>query len=371
MKLIILKSNLRDGLSAIERAITENNKLPILKNVLIKTIDGIVKLSATNLELGINRLISGKIIEKGAITVPFQTFYSITNNSDSERINLEVDNNNLIFKTDNYEAKIQGIKEEEFPIIPKIENENNFIEIDPVILKDALLRVSSAAQISEIRPEISGVLFDFQITILKLVATDSFRLAEKTLYDREYKTNFNRGFKCIVPLKTIQEAIRIFNDEKLIKIYIDSTQILFKNEDVELISRLIDGEYPDYEQIIPKEIETETVIGRDYFINALKLVSNFSSNINDVRLKMEKDGKNLEIYSAHQYLGENCYVVPAKIKGEGVKEITFNWKFLLNGLKATKESKNLIFGICGDSRPAIIKSPDDNSYFYILMPIKA
>ena len=195
MKLIILKSNLRDGLSAIERAITENNKLPILKNVLIKTIDGIVKLSATNLELGINRLISGKIIEKGAITVPFQTFYSITNNSDSERINLEVDNNNLIFKTDNYEAKIQGIKEEEFPIIPKIENENNFIEIDPVILKDALLRVSSAAQISEIRPEISGVLFDFQITILKLVATDSFRLAEKTISEQHYKSNFTKAQK--------------------------------------------------------------------------------------------------------------------------------------------------------------------------------
>ena len=207
MKLIILKSNLKNGLSAIERGITENNKLPILKNVLIKTNNGRIKLSATNLELGINKLVSGKIVENGAITVPFSTFYSIVNNSDSERINLEVINNNLVFKTDNYEAKIQGIKDEEFPIIPKINDEEQHIELKPQVLKESLLQILSAAHFSDVRPEISGVLFDFQTTILKLVATDSFRLAEKTLYDNNFTSNFNRGFKIIVPLKTIQEVV--------------------------------------------------------------------------------------------------------------------------------------------------------------------
>jgi len=369
MKIIILKTNLREGLSAVERAVTENNKLPILKNTLLKTVDGRIKLSATNLELGINKLVGGKIIDKGSITVPFHTFYSIVNNSDSERINLEVKDNTLIFKTDNYEAKIQGISEEEFPIIPKIENENQYIEIDPAVLKDSLMKVVSAAHISEVRPEISGVLFDFQVTILKLVATDSFRLAEKTLYDQHFKTNFNRGFKVIVPLKTIQEVIRIFNTDKPIRIYMEPTQILFKSEDLELISRLIDGEYPDYEQIIPKNIDVEIITNRDYFINALKLVSNFSSKINDIKIKIKKDSKNLEIYSANQYLGENCYMIPAKIKGENSYEVTFNWRFLLDGLKTTN-SKNLFFGITNESKPAIIKSPEDNSYFYILMPIK-
>lgn len=369
MKIIILKSNLKNGLSSVERAVTESNKLPILKNVLLKTTDGRIKLSTTNLELGINRLISGKIIENGSITVPFNTFYSIVNNSDNERINLEVKNNTLIFKTDNYEAKIQGVGEDEFPIIPKIEKENQYLEISSVVLKDALSKVISAAQFSEVRPEISGVLFDFQITSFKLVATDSFRLAEKTLYDNNYKNNFNRGFKAIIPLKTIQEVIRIFNNDQNVKIHIDPTQVLFKSEDLELISRLIDGEYPDYEQIIPKEVEVEITTDQEYLVNALKLVSNFSGRINDVKIKIKKDRNNLEIYSANQYLGENNYLVPAKIKGEGFEEVAFNWRFLLDGLKAVN-SKNLIFGLTNESKPAILKSPDDSSYFYILMPIK-
>jgi len=369
MKLIILKNNLKEGLSAVERAVGENNKLPILKNVLIKTGNGKIKLSATNLELGITKLISGKIIEDGSLTIPLGTFYSIVNNSDSERINLEVKNNVLLFKTDNYEAKIQGISEEEFPIIPKIENENQCLEIEASILKNALNKVINATQISEVRPEISGVLLDFQITTLKLVATDSFRLAEKTLYEKYFKSNFNRGFKIIVPLKTAQEVIRIFHNEKLIKIYTDPTQILFRSEDLELISRLIDGEYPDYHQIVPKEINLEVHANRDYLVNAVKLVCNFSSKINDIKIKIKNDSNNLEIYSANQHLGENNYLVPAKFKGDFNGEISFNWKFLLDGLKAI-ESENLVFGINGEIRPSIIKSQEETSYFYILMPIK-
>lgn len=354
----------------MEKGVIESNILPILKNILMKTSEGRIKLSATNLELGINKLILGKIIEEGGLTIPFGIFYGIIANTDTERINLEAKQNNLTIKTDNYEAKIQGINEEEFPIIPKIEDQTHFLEIEAEVLKNAFLSVLNAAQVSEIRPEISGVLFDFGLNHLKLVATDSFRLAEKTLLPNQFKTNFNKGFKIIIPLKTIQEIIRIFPKEQPVKIFVDQTQILFKNEDLELISRLISGEYPDYEQIVPKASETEILINRNHLVRALKLVSNFSGKTNDIKVRIKDGKKTLEIYSASPYLGENNYLIPAKIKGEMVKELSFNWRYFLDGLKIF-DCENLLLKVNGETKPAMFVSPDDASSFYLLMPIKA
>jgi DNA polymerase-3 subunit beta len=364
-----LKNNLKDGLTAVERVVSENTSLPILKNVLIKTFNNKIKLTATNLEFGISKLISGKIIEEGGITVPFDIIYGIISNTESDRIQLETDKKCLFVKTDNYEAKIQGLPAEEYPIIPKIENSDYYFEIENVILKKFLNKVIPCVQISEIRPEISGVLFDFQITIAKLVATDSFRLAEQTLDSGCFKTNFNRGFKIIVPLKTFQEFIRVFPDDNKVVIQVDPHQVRLAAEDLELISRLIDGEYPDYNKIIPKEAEAEIQMPREYFINALKLVSNLSGKINDIKLRLKDGKKVLEVYSANQYLGENNYLIPVKFKGEQFQEVSFNWRYLMNGLKVL-DSEQIIFSVNGEAKPAALKNPDDNSYFYILMPIK-
>ncbi len=367
MKLIVLKNNLKEGLGIIGRAATESANLPILKNVLIKTYNNKIQLSATNLELAITFLISGKIIEEGGITAPLSVLSGIVNNCDSERINLEVKNNILNFKTDNYEANIQGLSEEEFPIIPKIENDKNYLSIDFNLFKNSLLKIMPAIQISDIRPEISGVLLDFQLTSLKLVGTDSFRLAEKTISEQFYKNNFPKGFKNIIPLKTVQEVVRVVKDGNL-NIYTDQNQILFKSEDLEIISRLIDGHYPDYEQIIPKSFQTECLLNKELFLNAVKLVSNFTGRVNDIKVKTKEGKKTLEVYSANPYFGENKYLIPAKIKGDDF-EVAFNWHYLLDGLK-NFESEELDFVVNGDSRPTVIKSPQDASYFYLIMPIK-
>lgn len=136
-----------------------------------------------------------------------------------------------------------------------------------------------------------------------------------------------------------------------------------------MISRLIDGNYPDYEQIIPKETDTEFQIPREHFVNAVKLVSNLSGKIDDIKIKFGDNKKTIEIYSANQYLGENNYLIPTKIKGKDFKEVIFNWRFLMDGLK-TIDSPEIYFGINGESKPAILKNKDDNSYLYIIMPIK-
>jgi len=340
MKITILKENLKEGLNSVVRAVSENNNLPILKNILIKTFDNKIKLTATNLELAITKNISGKIVEEGSITVPFSVLNGIIANLDSEKVNLESKGDNLILKTDNYQAAIQSLNEEEFPIIPEIGNSEHHLKMDSESFNDAVLKVVNCAQISEIRPEISGVLFDFQISSLKLVATDSFRLAEKTLFDKDYKANFPRGFKAIIPLKTIQEVPRILKN----------------------------GNYPDYEPIIPKNLATECVVNRESLLNAVKLVSNFSGKINDVKIKSKEGKKVMEVSSSTQQLGENRYLVPMKAKGEDF-EVVFNWRFLLDGLKSF-DAEEILLGLNGDQRAAVIKSQKDFSYVYIAMPLK-
>lgn len=368
MKLVILKNNLREGLSSIERATSENNNLPILKNVLIKTFNNKIQLSATNLEIAVSRQVSGKIVEEGSITVPLGTLSTIVSNTNSERINLETSQNVLLFKTDNYEATIQGLPEEEFPIIPKIENVKNHLTLSAELLRDSVLKVINAIQISEIRPEISGMLLDFQVTHFKLVGTDSFRLAEKTINETNYTSTFQRGFKVIIPFKTMQEVLRTLTKGE-VSIFIDPNQILFRNEELEIISRLIDGNYPDYDPITPKSFETEMTLEREQLVNAVKLVSTFSGKVNDIRMKVTDGKKILEVYSVNQLLGENKYLVPVKMKGKET-EVSFNWRYLMDGLK-NFNGQDIFFGVNGNSRAAMLKNPNDATYFYILMPINA
>ncbi len=231
MEIIILKNHLKTGLEAINRISGEKDgtTLPILKNFLIETVDNKIKLIMTNLELAVTIFIPGKVVENGNLTIHFNIFNSIINNLQSERINLENKDSKLIIKTDNYQAKIQGIKKEEFPIIPKINKNQSKLEINASIFKKSLLSLISAAQISETKPELNGILFNFQSDSLKMAATDSFRLAEKTIANTQFKSNIDKEFKIIIPLKTIQEIIRIFKeDEGQIDIYFDQNQVFLK-----------------------------------------------------------------------------------------------------------------------------------------------
>lgn len=369
MKIIVLKNNLKEGLDAVSRTVGEKINLPILKNVLIDGEDGKIKIFATNLETAIIKEVSGKIIEPGKITVPFDVLFNIISNVPGERINLETKKSNLFLKTDNYEASIQGVNSDEFPIIPKIKKDKNFLEIQGAILKEGMNKIINACQISELRPELSGILFNVEGEAIKLTATDSFRLAEKTIPSSQFKNHFaDKVKKIIIPLKAVQEATRSLEENSSIKIFIDDAQILFQSETIEIISRLIDGQFPDYEQIVPKEVDAEILLNRDELISALKLVSVFSSRNNEVSIKIQENKKTLEIYSVDSALGENKYLIPIKIKGES-SGVAFNWRYFVDGLKNVG-LENVFLGLQGDARPAIIKSTNDPSYFYVLMPIK-
>ena len=368
MKITVLKNNLKNSLDAVSRIVGENASLPILKNVLINAENGKVNIISTDLETAVIKTVAGKIMENGQITVPFTVFNNVINNIQSERIDIENKGLNVLVKTDSYEANIQGMNYEEFPIIPKIGIKEEYIEIKGDILKESILSVMSAAQISELRPEISGVMLDIDGDTIKFVATDSFRLAEKTIYSSDFTNNFERGFKMIIPLKPAQEIVRIITDKDTFKVYSDESQIMVKNDDITLITRLIDGKFPEYAPIIPKNVSTNLEISRNELMGALKLVSSFSPKNNEVIFRIVPDQKLLEVYSADNLLGENKYLIPAKITGEPLN-VSFNWRFILDGLK-NMDAESVSIGLQGDVKPSVIKWPQDNSYIYIVMPIK-
>lgn len=367
MSFIVLKNNLKEALMIAERALGENVNLPVLKCLNFNIKKEGVLISSTNLEIGLSTNCSAKIISNGFFLVQSKLISSLISNIPSERINFELKENNLEVKSDNYEAVIPIVTSEEFPIIPEIENKEKFIEINGDFLGEAFTQVVQAVQFSEIRPEISGVFMNFDLNTITLVGTDSFRLAEKKINNNSFKSNYSEGFKCIIPIKTIQECIKIFKKNEPVKIFLDENQILFKNNQTELISRLLEGNFPDYKAIIPKEKESEIEVDRSEFINALKFVGSSNQTIYEVKITTQTDKKYFEIQSTERSSGKFKTVIPAKIKGKN-NEIIFNWHFILDGLKNIQD-KTTTFVLNGNTKPAIIQS-ENAGYLYILMPIK-
>jgi DNA polymerase-3 subunit beta len=367
MKFVVIRSNIKEAIIAVQRATNENGNLPILKNILINTSENGIAVTATNLEIAITSFISGKVIEGGSITVPAQLISNLLNNLQSDRLNIESKETNIEIKTDNYNATLQGLSAEDFPITPKIQDIKHFFEIKGVFLKEAIQQTTIASQFSEIRPELSTILLDFSLENIKIAATDGFRLAEKTLAANLFTSHFSDPFHILIPLKTSQEIVRIINNDDTVKIYRDENQILFKTEKIELISRLNEGAFPDYSTLIPKSFVTEIVVNRDELLNAVKLAGVFSQKNNELRIIVHANKKSIEIASADQAVGENNYILPAKIKGDAV-DVSFNVKYLSDVLRSIAGDE-IFIGLQEETNPALIKSVSDSSYFYILKPI--
>ncbi len=366
MKFITLKNKIVEALNFVEKATGTSGNLPILKNILIKASESKISFSATNLEFAITHSFSGKIIENGETTVPSNLFSSLARGLTSERVTLELKGKNLIVSTDNYEATLQSQDTKDFPIIPKIQKEKHKLEISTKLFSETLGGVIAATQYSEIRPEISGVYF-YKNNGFFLVATDSFRLAEKRLVVPQDKIE---GLKAIIPVRAAEEAMRVFsnyNDEPL-TVFFDDTQALFKTNDTEIVTRLIDGTFPDYQPIIPKELKNEATLNRSEFLQAIKLVSSFSTKINDVRVSTEDGKKHIELKASSAGVGENTYKIPAKLKG-GAFSISFNWRFLADGLKSFKDEE-ITLGVNAPDKPALLKSISDKTLLYVVMPLK-
>ncbi|MBU2036596.1 DNA polymerase III subunit beta, partial [Patescibacteria group bacterium] len=345
--------------------IGRNLTLPILNNVLLTTEDGRLRISSTNLEIGVNTWTAGKVEKSGAITCPAKVLTNFINNLPNKKVELEVKNNTLIIKCENYKAILNCLSADDFPIIPEIKDQT-LIKLKDNELKDALIKVVGAASLSESRPEITGVLFKFNKQELRLAATDSFRLAEKVISDPKRKSEEIKSL--IVPQRTIQEVIRVLGEKNSeTKICLGEGQILFDSGETQVISRLIDGQYPDYQQIIPKEFPSQAIMEKADLLSVIRAAAVFSNKTNSIKFFL-KEGE-LEVLAQDTDLGENKSQIKAQTKGKKI-EVDFNYRYLLDGL-ANIDTKQVFLGMISDSNPAILKPVGDELYIYLVMPIKA
>ncbi|MEK7608547.1 MAG: DNA polymerase III subunit beta [Patescibacteria group bacterium] len=369
MNFVILRDKLKEGLDIVSHFVNDGNNLPVLKNILVRADENKITLSATNLESGISFYIPCKVIQQGSFTAPANILSQVINNIQQDKINVEQKNSFFEIKTENYQASIQGISSEDFPIIPRIKNITTSLEIEGKILKEALDQTTTATQFSDLRPELNSILFSYGLNNITFVGTDSFRLAEKKLQESQFSSNEKKEWSVLLPLKTAQELSKTIKNEGKIKINKDENQILFKSENFEIISRTIEGAFPDYQAIMPKQFYAEITASREEFINALKLIGIMADFGNEITVRISPGKKAIELFSKSKNQGDNTYVLSAKIdcKKDAI-ETSFNWRFLLEGLKSIS-AEEIFFGINEENKPAILRAPQKGSYFYILMPI--
>lgn len=374
MNITCLKDNLKENLDNALRIVKYNSTLPILNNFLLTTEKGRLKISSTDLEIGFTSWISSKITKEGGITVPAQLLSQFIGNLPNKNIEFEVKDNKLYLSCDTIKASINGLSADDFPIIPKIKN-TSMLVINSKILKDALSSIVNSAASSDARPEISSVYVKIEPDQIKFVATDSFRLAHKTIFiikdelKEKIKINFEKSQNIIIPLRTISEILRILGDKNYdISVAVDKNQIFFSFNDIQVVSRLVEGNYPDYEAIIPKSFETKCYLSKSALEEAVKLSSCFSSKLNDITLKTNSVKSLFEVISIHTEFGNHHTKINSEIKGKDTN-VVFNWRYVLDGLRNIPE-EDIVFEFNGDQKPAVIRPVKDSSFFYILMPIR-
>lgn len=365
MKIVCTQENLNKGLGLVSNIANKSSNLPILNNVLIKADKDGVTLVTTDLEIGIKAKIRGKVDEEGDFTVDAKLLHNFVSLLPKENINLDLEGDDLEIKSSNQETSIKGLAAEDFPLIPEMDK-TNVVEIAVADLKQSLQQVLLAASLDTSRIEINAVNFNFASDGLTLAATDSYRLAEKKL-----SVNNGAASNLIIPLKTLQELSRVLNEqqEKKLKIYFNENQILFEFDGVELISRVIDGKYPDYSQIIPAEFKTEAKCDIGKLVPAIKSVALFCrQGINDIRLSLDSKEQKIVIATASSNTGTSVAKVDADVRGED-NEIVFNYRYLLDGLGQISGNE-VNMKINSNSSPGLLQPINDKEYIYLVMPIR-
>jgi DNA polymerase-3 subunit beta len=373
MKFSSLQENLKQGLFITGHLTGRNQNLPILNNVLIEAKQGNIKMVSTNLEMGISCVVRGKIDQEGSFTVDAKILADYINLLPNQKIDIGLNNNALTISCDSYNTKVKGQSAEEFPLIPSVER-GDYCKVPVQLLRKALNQVVFAVSTNETRVELTGVLFNLSNKELTLAATDSYRLAERKIGVKESTIE---SVSVIVPAKTIQEVVRIISGTKEdvaseledVEVYIYENQILFAYGSTEIVSRLIEGQYPDYRQIIPGQAKTKAVLEQQQFVRAVKASALFAkTGINDINLDFPKNRGLIVVSSASGQTGENIVEVPGRIEGED-NFVVVNYRYLLDGLN-TVGGDEVVVEVVDGNTPCLLRPANDSDYLYIVMPIK-
>ncbi len=372
MKFKIIQNKLKEGVLTTGRVATKSVSLPILKNIHLRVEDNFLCLSATDLEVGVKWWSLIKIEEEGETTIPLDIFSSFVNLlPEEEKVDLISEENDLTVICKDYETQIKGLDPDDFPIIPMIED-GETVNLKTNRFFEGLRQVVDIPSNTKVKPEISGVFFNFEGKVLKLAATDSYRLAEKIIkLDAEVEDKIS----FILPQKAAKEVLNIFENEEEMEIRFDSNQVLFESTmsetdhpKIQLSSKLIEGEYPDYEKIIPEESKTQILLEKEEFLNKIKAASLFSGKVNEVTLTVDPEKNRIEIASQDKDLGNYKTGIDCKVEGEKTT-ISFNHRFLKDGLSEIK-SAEIIFSVTDEASPGKMIPVGNDDFLYVVMPIR-
>lgn len=364
MKLSVTQENFNKALSSVSRVALSRSTLPILSNILLKTNKGRLTVSATNLELAISQEVVGKIDSEGSITVPARLTSEFVSSLPGGKIEMELEGTKLRIKSEHSESTINGTDPGEFPTLPKIGN-NSVHKIAASDLKKAINQTVICASTDETRPILTGVYFYSQEKELLLVATDSYRLAEKRI------TKAKDDISLIIPGTALQELNRVIGDDETdVEVTFDESQVRFVTGDSEVVTKLIPGKYPDYRNLIPAESEVEFTVYRDEFINITKVASLFArESAGSITISVTKNGE-ISITSVASQMGENTSTAKVTTKGSG--EVTLNSRYLLDALNSMT-SKEVSMRFSGKVNPVVLTpvSKQKADYQHIIMPLKS
>lgn len=364
MKIECIKEKLTTAISNAQRITGKNLTLPVLSCILLEAKDSTLKVKATNLDLGIEISIPVKIEEEGTVAVPGSIISSfISNLQDEKNIKLEIQDQNLLVSTQHNSTLIKSLPVDDFPTIPLVPEEKTFI----VNIKEFIRGLKSvwySSATSSMKPELSSVYIYSDEEGMVFVATDSFRLAEKRV---KMKKVVDIG-QILIPFKNVPEIVKVFEGiDGDITINLSKNQISFSYNGIYLVSRVIDGVFPDYKQIIPKEAKTEVVVLKQDLINSLKLSNIFGDKFNQLNMKALPGTKVFELKTKNNDVGENVNRLPASLTGEEI-EINFNYKYIIDCFQSVDvDSVSLNFN--GLNRPMIIRGVGDRSFMYLVMPM--
>lgn len=363
MKIICTQENLRNGLQVVSRVVGSSSTLPILNNILLQTENGLLKISGTNLEVGISTYIRCKIEQEGGVCLGAKTILELVNNLPNENITIEVGETETAVATDRYHTKIKQLPVDDFPLIPKV-SEGVELSIPADQLKTSLDQVVFAASTSETQPEISGILANFNTSQLILVATDRYRLAEKSLAFSGAAEK-----KIIIPQKSVLELSRLLaNLSENVNLQVSDTQLAATIGDTYVVTRLIDGGYPDYKQIIPTETGTVIAVDRAQLASAIKTSGIFSRGVGSVTMNYDAEKQAVQIASVSHEVGESMVDIPAEIDGDS-GSVIMNYRYVLDVLQ-NLTADVLMIQIINDSSPVVFRPQKITDYLYLVMPIR-
>ncbi len=354
------------SLQNVQRAIQANNTLPVLNNILIKTENGKIVLIGTNLEIAIQSEFDATIETEGSFTVPSKILSSyIALLSEKEDLEIQVGATGFLnIKHGISETKIKGINSEDFPIIPKIEKESE-TTLSADLLKNMISQVAFSASTNQSRPVLMGILFELDGMEIKMAATDSYRLSERKL---STTGNTENKLKVVIPSKSLLELSKIISGEDPVHIIFAKNQVVFEWKNVKLMSRLIEGVFPDYKSVIPLSSTTEVEVLRDEFILALKKLAIFASENNgSIQMSVTND-EVLHVFTEKTQNGESKESIKVKVKGKNTK-VSINTNYMIDVLQNI-ETEKVKIEMGEKITPIIIKPLNKNGYINIIMPLR-